>query len=107
MKQIYKEEELDIPSGVTVSIKARCITVTGPRGTLQKVRKMNLNFVVMIKFGDELLADDIELMILLYFLSSILTIYYYLLSITSTHRFYLNHLSTCFKFNSNQNHQFS
>ncbi|GAA5952651.1 hypothetical protein JCM3765_002233 [Sporobolomyces pararoseus] len=36
MKQIYKEEELEIPAGVTVAIKARVITVTGPRGTLQK-----------------------------------------------------------------------
>ncbi|GAA5820624.1 hypothetical protein JCM10212_005712 [Sporobolomyces blumeae] len=36
MKQIYKEEELEIPTGVTVAIKARVITVTGPRGTLQK-----------------------------------------------------------------------
>ncbi|GAA5999677.1 uncharacterized protein JCM10292_003692 [Rhodotorula paludigena] len=36
MKQIYKEEELEIPEGVTVAIKARVITVTGPRGTLQK-----------------------------------------------------------------------
>lgn len=38
MKQIYKEEELAIPEGVTVAIKARIITVVGPRGTLQKVR---------------------------------------------------------------------
>ncbi|KDE05705.1 60S ribosomal protein L9-A [Microbotryum lychnidis-dioicae p1A1 Lamole] len=36
MKQIYKEEELVIPEGVKVAIKARIITVTGPRGTLQK-----------------------------------------------------------------------
>ncbi|GAA5832699.1 hypothetical protein JCM3770_006281, partial [Rhodotorula araucariae] len=38
MKQIYKEEELEVPEGVTVAVKARVITVTGPRGTLQKVR---------------------------------------------------------------------
>merc|ERR1711890_143765 len=36
MKQIYKEEELEIPEGVTVAVKARIGTVTGPRGTLQK-----------------------------------------------------------------------
>ncbi|KAM0750706.1 large subunit ribosomal protein L9e, variant [Meredithblackwellia eburnea MCA 4105] len=36
MKQIYKEESLDIPEGVTVTIKSRFVTVTGPRGTLQK-----------------------------------------------------------------------
>lgn len=39
MKQIYKEEVLDIPEGVTVTVKSRFITVTGPRGTLQKVRR--------------------------------------------------------------------
>jgi hypothetical protein len=37
MKQIYKEEELVVPAGVTVAIKARVITVVGPRGTLLKV----------------------------------------------------------------------
>merc|ERR1712080_482191 len=36
MKQIYKEEELEISEGVTVAVKARIVTVTGPRGTLQK-----------------------------------------------------------------------
>merc|ERR1711964_449006 len=36
MLQIYKEEELEVPEGVTVAVKARVITVTGPRGTLQK-----------------------------------------------------------------------
>lgn len=38
MKDIYKEEVLDIPEGVTVSIKSRVVTVVGPRGTLVKVR---------------------------------------------------------------------
>ncbi|BGP33135.1 60S ribosomal protein L9B [Rhodotorula toruloides] len=36
MKQVYKEEELEVPEGVTVAVKSRVITVTGPRGTLQK-----------------------------------------------------------------------
>ena len=36
MKDIYKEEEFDIPEGVEVSIKSRYITVKGPRGTLTK-----------------------------------------------------------------------
>merc|ERR1711939_44174 len=36
MLQIYKEEELEVPEGVTVAVKARVTTVTGPRGTLQK-----------------------------------------------------------------------
>lgn len=37
MKDISKGEEVIIPEGVTVDIKARAITVTGPRGTLKKV----------------------------------------------------------------------
>ena len=36
MKYITSEQSLDIPKGVTVEIKARSITVTGPRGTLHK-----------------------------------------------------------------------
>ena len=38
MKDIYKDEELDIPSDVTLVIKARTITCEGPRGKLEKVR---------------------------------------------------------------------
>ncbi|AOW06116.1 60S ribosomal protein L9 [Yarrowia lipolytica] len=36
MKFIQSDVLLDIPEGVTVDIKARRITVTGPRGTLKK-----------------------------------------------------------------------
>jgi large subunit ribosomal protein L9e len=36
MKYIQTDQVLDIPEGVTVAIKARNITVTGPRGTLTK-----------------------------------------------------------------------
>ncbi|KAL5508042.1 RPL9B [Sanghuangporus sanghuang] len=36
MKDIVQTEELDVPEGVTVDIKSRLITVTGPRGTLKK-----------------------------------------------------------------------
>ncbi|KAF9906786.1 hypothetical protein EC991_000299 [Linnemannia zychae] len=36
MKDIYKEEILPIPEGVKVEVKARQVTVTGPRGTLSK-----------------------------------------------------------------------
>ena len=36
MKDITSNESLDVPEGVTVSIKARKITVEGPRGTLVK-----------------------------------------------------------------------
>ncbi|KAH8922215.1 ribosomal protein L6 [Atractiella rhizophila] len=39
MRDIYKEEELPIPEGVTVAIKARTITVEGPRGKLTKAVK--------------------------------------------------------------------
>lgn len=36
MKDISSVETLVIPADVTVAIKARKVTVTGPRGTLQK-----------------------------------------------------------------------
>ncbi|KAF9944580.1 hypothetical protein BGZ70_004513, partial [Mortierella alpina] len=36
MKDIYKEEILAIPEGVQVEVKARNVTVTGPRGVLTK-----------------------------------------------------------------------
>ncbi|PRT55277.1 60S ribosomal protein L9-A [Wickerhamiella sorbophila] len=36
MKYITSEQSLEVPEGVTVEIKARNITVTGPRGTLKK-----------------------------------------------------------------------
>lgn len=36
MKYIQTDQILDIPEGVNVQIKARSITVTGPRGTLNK-----------------------------------------------------------------------
>merc|ERR1711879_176639 len=48
MLQIYKEEELEIPEGVTVAVKARVITVTGPRGTLQKnLQHLNMSIRVL------------------------------------------------------------
>lgn len=37
MRDIYKDEELSIPEGVSVEVKARVITVKGPRGELRKV----------------------------------------------------------------------
>ncbi|KAJ1921627.1 60S ribosomal protein L9B [Tieghemiomyces parasiticus] len=36
MRDISKDEIITIPDGVTVEIKARHVTVTGPRGTLKK-----------------------------------------------------------------------
>merc|ERR1711977_811195 len=39
MKDIYKDEEIIVPEGVTLEIKSRAITVSGPRGTLKKAVK--------------------------------------------------------------------
>jgi hypothetical protein len=36
MKDVSSIEYLDIPEGVTVQVKARKVTVEGPRGTLTK-----------------------------------------------------------------------
>jgi len=36
MKDIYKDEEFEIPDGVSVNIKSRLVTVKGPRGELTK-----------------------------------------------------------------------
>jgi large subunit ribosomal protein L9e len=44
MRDVLKTEELDIPEGVEVAIKSRLITVTGPRGTLNKnVRHVDMD----------------------------------------------------------------
>ncbi|KAG2196433.1 hypothetical protein INT46_008667 [Mucor plumbeus] len=54
MKDIYKQDELAIPEGVTVSIKSRQVTVEGPRGVLNKnLRHLNIEITVVgqkIKF---------------------------------------------------------
>src|ERR1700724_419228 len=43
MKDIYKDEDFEIPEGVTVSIKSRLVTVKGPRGELTKsLRHINM-----------------------------------------------------------------
>ncbi|KAJ1967655.1 60S ribosomal protein L9B [Dispira parvispora] len=36
MRDIYKDEIITIPAGVTLSVKARVVKVTGPRGSLTK-----------------------------------------------------------------------
>jgi ribosomal protein L6P/L9E len=49
MKDIYKDEDFDVPEGVTIDIKSRLVTVKGPRGELTKslrhidmeIRKVN------------------------------------------------------------------
>uniref|UniRef100_A0A0W0G1X9 Large ribosomal subunit protein uL6 alpha-beta domain-containing protein n=1 Tax=Moniliophthora roreri TaxID=221103 RepID=A0A0W0G1X9_MONRR len=44
MRDVLQTEELDIPSGVEVSIRSRVINVTGPRGTLTKnVRHIDMD----------------------------------------------------------------
>ncbi|ORY05739.1 large subunit ribosomal protein L9e, variant [Basidiobolus meristosporus CBS 931.73] len=53
MKDIYKEEEIVVPEGVTVDVKSRVVRVKGPRGTLTKsfthvdmeIRKVGANKV--------------------------------------------------------------
>jgi len=48
MKQIISSNEVEIPSGVTVVIKSRSVTVTGPRGTLKrdfKFQKIDLKVI--------------------------------------------------------------
>lgn len=48
MRDVVQTEELDIPEGVTVEIKSRLITVTGPRGTLKKnVRHINMDIQLL------------------------------------------------------------
>ncbi|KAI9496643.1 ribosomal protein L6, alpha-beta domain-containing protein [Zychaea mexicana] len=43
MKDIYKDDELAIPEGVTVNVKSRVVTVKGPRGELTKnLRHLNI-----------------------------------------------------------------
>ncbi|KLO14945.1 ribosomal protein L6 [Schizopora paradoxa] len=47
MRDVQATEELEIPEGVTVNVKALIITVTGPRGSLTKnVRHCNMDIVV-------------------------------------------------------------
>ena len=36
MKDIYKDEEFEIPDGVSLTVKSRLVTVKGPRGELTK-----------------------------------------------------------------------
>lgn len=48
MRDVIKTEELEIPEGVQIEVKARLITVTGPRGTLTKnVRHIDMDIRVL------------------------------------------------------------
>ncbi|KAG1220223.1 hypothetical protein G6F35_006865 [Rhizopus arrhizus] len=50
MKDIYKQDELEIPEGVKVNIKSRQITVEGPRGVLNKnLRHLAIEITVVDK----------------------------------------------------------
>jgi len=57
MRDVLSTEELTIPEGVTVEVKSRLITVTGPRGTLKKnVRHTNMDINLVRKSGKVTLA---------------------------------------------------
>lgn len=47
MKDISQTEELEIPEGVDVKIASRIITVSGPRGTLKKPIKAQMDIQVV------------------------------------------------------------
>jgi len=48
MRDVIKTEELEIPEGIQIEVKARLITVTGPRGTLTKnVRHVDMDILVL------------------------------------------------------------
>ncbi|PWA40168.1 Ribosomal protein L6 [Artemisia annua] len=48
MKTILSSETMDIPEGVTITVKAKIITVTGPRGTLTRdFKHLNLDFMLI------------------------------------------------------------
>jgi large subunit ribosomal protein L9e len=48
MRDVIKTEELEIPSGIEITVKSRLITVTGPRGTLTKnVRHVDMDIRVL------------------------------------------------------------
>ena len=43
MKDIYKDEDFEIPEGVSINVKARLVTIKGPRGELTKsLRHINM-----------------------------------------------------------------
>jgi large subunit ribosomal protein L9e len=58
MRDVLQTEELDIPEGVTLTIKSRLITVEGPRGKLVKnVRHVNMDIqLIKAKTNKVLLA---------------------------------------------------
>jgi ribosomal protein L6P/L9E len=56
MRDILKTEELEIPDGVTVTVKSRVIVVSGPRGTLTKnVRHVNMDIRLLKGKGNKVI----------------------------------------------------
>ena len=53
MKYIIKTEKIVIPTGVTVTSKARVVTVKGPKGTLTKSFKHIKAEIIVKKEKDE------------------------------------------------------
>ena len=53
MKYIIKTEKIIIPEGVTVTSKARVVTVKGPKGTLTKSFKHIKAEIIVQKEQDE------------------------------------------------------
>jgi len=57
MKQILNTRYVVIPEGVTVVIKARVVTVTGPRGTLTRTFKHRALEITRVDGGKKLRVD--------------------------------------------------
>ena len=57
MKQTLTTEFVEVPEGVTVEIKSRVVTVTGPRGTLTKNLKITPCEMVVIDDGKKVKID--------------------------------------------------
>merc|ERR1712225_4081 len=63
MKDIYKDEEIIVPEGVTLEIKSRAITVSGPRGTLKKaVKRINMD-IRLVNVKAENRAQKVKLVV--------------------------------------------
>jgi len=63
MKDIYKDEEIIVPEGVTLEIKSRAITVSGPRGTLKKaVKHINMD-IRLVNVKAENRAQKVKLVV--------------------------------------------
>ncbi|TFY83944.1 hypothetical protein EWM64_g77 [Hericium alpestre] len=76
MRDVLKTEELDIPEGITVTVKSRVITVTGPRGTLTKnVRHVNMDIRLLQGKGKKSLITNMITGVTKGFLYKMRTVY--------------------------------